>query len=335
MASQAMVDRVVKLAAATTHDPIDSLVSNPKWGTLNFEVARSDLDLLFSLAGHLGGLPIKLVPDGTAQSFATSLDAANLSIQLMREFALEGNSNPTQHRDTIVAQIKTNAEALLLTTQGWIAFLAYQKGDVQRNVEALNAAVVTASTLIETAKADAAIARKELDGVVAAAREASATVGVAHFTSDFSGQAGLLETQAGVWLKWTGGLAIATGVAAAVSFLVPIPASATNAVVVQFMASKLVLLGVLLGATAWCGRTYRALKHQAAVNTHRANALKSFQAFVKATDDPGTRNAVLLETTRSIFSIAPTGYLEGESSGGDAGLKVLEIFKGVTGGTKS
>ena len=335
MANQTLVDQVFKVAAEITRDPIDSLVSSADWGTINFEAAKPDLELVFSLARHLSTLPIEIVPDGPAQAFATSLDAANKSIQLMRDFTLEGSANPTQRREGIVAQIKNNAENLLAATQGWIAFLAYQKGDVQRNIESLSTAVTTAKGLIDSANIEATRARKELDGIIAAAREASAIVGVAHFTSDFLGQATLLNEQAGTWLKWSGGLAIATGFVAVASFLVPIPAGASNAVIIQFMTSKLVLLGVMLGATTWCGRNYRALKHQASVNTHRTNALKSFQAFVKATADEGTRNAVLLETTRSIFAIAPSGYLEGVDSSGDASSKVLEIVKGVTGAAKS
>jgi hypothetical protein len=53
---------------------------------------------------------------------------------------------------------------------------------------------------------------------------------------------------------------------------------------------------------------------------------------VKATDDTATRNAVLLETTRSIFAIAPSGYLESGDSSADTGSKVLEIVKSATNG---
>jgi len=90
------------------------------------------------------------------------------------------------------------------------------------------------------------------------------------------------------------------------------------------------VLLVLLTATVWCGRIYKALKHQITVNRHRANSLKTFQAFVKAASDDATRNAVLLETTRSIFTNSPSGYLEGSDSASDTNTKVLEIVKGAS-----
>ena len=70
----------------------------------------------------------------------------------MRNFSIVNNPNPTQQKDEIVAQIKRVGEFLLVATQGLIAFLAYQKGDVQINISALNAAVTTAEKIIESAE---------------------------------------------------------------------------------------------------------------------------------------------------------------------------------------
>jgi hypothetical protein len=80
-------------------------------------------------------------------------------------------------------------------------------------------------------------------------------------------------------------------------------------------------------ATVWCGRIYKATKHQAVTNQHRANALKTFQAFVKAALDDATRDAVLLETTRSIFTIAPSGYLETSEPSAEPVSKLMEIIR--------
>ncbi|WP_204348685.1 hypothetical protein, partial [Serratia marcescens] len=74
--------------------------------------------------------------------------------------------------------------------------------------------------------------------------------------------------------------------------------------------SKFFLLSVLIGATIWFGRTYRALKHLETINRHRANSLRTFQAFVKAASTDQIRDSVLVEAARSIFMIAPTGYVE-------------------------
>ena len=87
--------------------------------------------------------------------------------------------------------------------------------------------------------------------------------------------------------------------------------------------SKAAVIAVLFTGTVWCGRIYRALIHQAAVNRHRALSLKTFQAFVRATDDPVVRDAVLMAATRTVFGSVPTGLVE-HSGGQDAGLNFFE-----------
>jgi len=321
--------QILDFAAGIVAEPINKLVSNPNWGTINFEAARGDLELLFSLCSHIKQLPIEILPDATANTFITSLTQAGKTVESIRNFNIE-NGNPTGTRDQIIGQVKTHAEHLLTTTQGWIPFLAYQKGDVQKNIDSLNKAILDANKILESSKAEVKTKSDEISTIDTAAREASASAGVGVFTSDFDGEATTLGKEAEKWLKYTLWFAITTLVVAYFSIYIPIDKDATNAQIFQHMTSKLVVLLVLLTATVWCGRIYKALKHQITVNRHRANSLKTFQAFVKAASDDATRNAVLLETTRSIFTNSPSGYLEGSDSASDTNTKVLEIVKGAS-----
>ena len=84
-------------------------------------------------------------------------------------------------------------------------------------------------------------------------------------------------------------------------------------------------------STIWCGKNYRATKHQESVNQHRKNSLSTFRAFVEATDDPTTKEAVLLETTRSIFAQSPSGYLSNTDSVNADNLKIVEMVKRISG----
>ena len=90
---------------------------------------------------------------------------------------------------------------------------------------------------------------------------------------------------------------------------------------------RIVILGLLFTGTIWCGRMYKTNKHQESINKHRANALQTFQAFVEATIDPAVRDAVLMETTRSIFTITPSGYLGEPDNRSETGSKVVEVIK--------
>src|SRR5258708_34475555 len=89
-----------------------------------------------------------------------------------------------------------------------------------------------------------------------------------------------------------------------------------------------ILFGVYL--TVWSARNYRAQRHLNIVNDHRARALLTFGTFVHAAADRTTKNAVLVETTRSIFSAGSTGYVGGEDDSGAE--RLVALIKMATGG---
>lgn len=88
--------------------------------------------------------------------------------------------------------------------------------------------------------------------------------------------------------------------------------------------SKAAIIAVLFTGTVWCGRIYRALAHQATVNRHRALSLKTFQAFVKSTEDPLVRDSVLAAATKTVFGVVPTGLVD-HTGGEESGVKFVEF----------
>ena len=74
--------------------------------------------------------------------------------------------------------------------------------------------------------------------------------------------------------------------------------------------SRVVLMSLLSFALVWMARNYRASRHNAVVNRHRENDLKTFRAFVEGPqDDPQVRNAILLQASQSIFAPQTSGYI--------------------------
>ncbi len=329
MASKQTVDQVRNFAMEISGQSIDMLVVNPSWGSIDFQSARGSLDVLFGLCALIRKFPIEVMPEGQLTAIMSTLDQLRGTIKQILGFTLQ-SPNPMQVRDSLVGQIASQTETFLTQFQGWVGYLAYQVGDVQKNVQALNDAVTLANEVLTSAREISATQKTELDGIVAAAREASASAGVGVFTADFGEQATKLEGSAKLWLGVTACAALLTIALSVASAFYHMDKDASNAQVFQFMTSKLLALGVLASATVWCGRIYRATMHQAAVSDHRAKALRTFQAFAKATSDDVTRDAVLLETTRSIFAIAPTGYLDSADASADTGSKMLEIVKSAT-----
>jgi hypothetical protein len=310
-----------------TKDPIANLVTNADWGRINFDAAKRDLDMIFAIAHLIKNAPLELLPEGDFNVLRDTLTPIGVQIVAMRAFSVE-SGNPTSVRDGIVNTLRGQTDNLYVAAQARLPFLALQRGDVRRNEEKIGRAVHDATKLLAQAETDAKEKNATLDGIIHAARDASASVGVAHFTVDFTTSASKLETAAGRWLNATALLGVAT-VAGALAFPFIFPASGKDfdMKTIQLFTSKLVALGGLFTAAIWCGHMYKATKHQAAINTHRGNALKTFQAFIAASTDDQTRSAVLMETTRSIFAMVNTGYLDAVENPGDGALKMVEIVK--------
>ena len=142
--------------------PVSELVQNQAaWGAINFEQARAPLETVVGLANHLKVLPVEILPGATIESFtAVFAQVAGLVDQINQFSVTAGDPNGT--KNSIVQQAQGIADNTLTTVQSWIAFLAYQRGDVQKNIEDLNSAVVKAKPKFPQAPSEFVLARRAL-----------------------------------------------------------------------------------------------------------------------------------------------------------------------------
>ncbi|OEE36876.1 hypothetical protein ACODG7_16215 [Vibrio anguillarum] len=325
MATEQEVDRFLDLVNEITELTIDDLIYDSKWGSINFEKAKADLTRLYALCNHFKVLPLEQLPSDIAQQMVAQGTPIRSTVKNIREYTIE-QENPSGVRDQYINQVQTQVDHFYKFAHIYVPYLAYQKGEIQNNIEQLTTSVSQAKKLLENAEVETKAKSGEIESIIQAAREASASAGVAHFTADFEQESSTLEVQAKIWLKATVSLA-AISLAFALYFLFSDPDISSVAKAIQFISSKVLILVLLIMATLWCGNMYKATKHQAAANKFKGNSLKTFQAFVKATDDDSVRDAVLVETTRAIFNESATGYLNVDSSTTEKSTKVVEIIR--------
>ena len=108
-----------------------------------------------------------------------------------------------------------------------------------------------------------------------------------------------------VWWRFASGRVAAI----ALLILVPVKGAIGDGGVLSNLLARIVVVSILYYATIWVARNYRALRHQRTVNQHRHKAFMTFETFVQGGESPETRDAVLREATRCIFSLSATGYL--------------------------
>jgi hypothetical protein len=324
MASQEIIKPLKDAINKLLEYKVDNLVSRTDWGSINFSTAKPDLERILSITGHLNILPLENLTDQAVSQINQALSQVIDVVARLDKFNLS-EGTPTQVRDKLVNEIHNQSDNFYTIATPWIPFLAYQKGDVAKNISDLTSSVQRANSLVESAKRDIETKQLEIDEIVVRAREASASAGAAVFTKDFDVESTALKESAKSWLKATGILAVATIIFAVLLWIVAEPTEHAWQAAQKFGA-RLVVLIVLFTATLWCGRIYKALMHQSTTNRHRALSLQTFQAFSAAASDDATRNAVLTETTRSIFSSTTSGYID-EAASNDSSLKFIELQK--------
>ena len=330
MAQQEQVEQLRAICRECADVPVDNLIHDQKWGLISFEELRSQLETAFSLCKDLQRLPVTILPEDIVDEAISCAQALKDAVEEIREFNIT-EGNPSERKESISSNVSTAYNEFFKQVQHWIAYLAYSHGDWRASMDEISDNVKQSNDALNEAKEEIEKKQRMIDELVAAVREAAAKTGVAHFTDGFQKEAEKLQTSAYGWLIFTGILACITLWVARYFFLESGPTVGETfnwASVINQITTKLIILGTLITATIWCGKTYRALKHQVTINKHRANALKTFQTFAKAASDATVRDAVLLETTRSIFDPRPSGYLDQETSGGkNEQTRIIEFPK--------
>jgi len=303
---------VESIEKALTFSEID-LLSRSKWGSITFANAKNDLDRIFTILSHLALLPLEHLTDQAITQINTQLAEVIKHLEAIDSFDIE-QANPQQVRENLVLGVHTQADLFYATATPWIPFLAYQKGDVSQNIEALTKSVQNAKSIVDDAKNDIEDTHLEIAGIITKAREASVAAGAAVFTQDFLRESKTLNSSAEKWLRATAFLALLTAIASGAMWYW-VEAGLDNSQLLQKFGSKVAILAVLFTATLWCGRIYRAL------------SLQTFQAFSSAAADVQTKEAVLLETTKAIFSLSPSGYIDSKGGGSEQGIRIVEFAK--------
>ena len=303
------------------------LVDRPEWGTINFEQAREDIDTVISLSEELANLPTKLLTDTKGGQLYNAMEAVYKCLRDIDRFSIENDARPSERRDSLCYELARTAEDFQHGALLVIPFLAYRRGDTARRKEALDRFEESAGKILSAATEKLDDKNAEIQDILRKAQDAGASIGVATFTTEFAAEAKKLTKRSRGWLASAAILGVLTIAAAIGSYFWPPVSSEAGAwETIRNFGSKAAILAVLFTSAVWCGRMYRALVHQAAVNNHRAVSLKTFQAFVKATDTPEVRDAVLLAATNAAFGNVPTGLVE-QSAGNGPAFAVTEIGK--------
>ena len=314
-----------ELQTLTAYTDKELITRQEEWGPINFESARADIETSMSIAEDLSSLPLRHLTDSAASQIQRSIPGVADLLRQIDEFSLTAGGEPQEIRDSICNQLHNCVEELSNSANPHIPYLALKRGDISEAVGKLNDAVSRAQISLDESETWINQRKDVIEETVKSAQEAAASVGVATFTQEFDNESADLDDRSQKWL--VAAIAVgATTIGSAILFYCwPAISPEVNVwETLRNIFSKAAIIVVLFTGTIWCSRIYRALRHQATVNRHRALSLRTFQAFVRATEDPYVRDAVLMAATRTVFASVPTGFVEPDGSQ-DSGVNFVEF----------
>ena len=330
----------------TSEDIDDALIRREHLGaSFNFEELGDSFRRINSIAEELRDLPTEnLAPSSYAADLKQVLD------RILREYiAIAGydpSSDTTQaERAARIANVRSLETELLNLYVPAVGFL---RGPSSVSADAVRAslaeAVVQLRSQLDSDRDEtreivrsilglreaATEAANEVTVAAAAAQQAAGITAIASHAEVFEEQSALHRRSADRWLA-VGIVGILTLLVSTFAILlVPIGDDIDDPRVIQLILLKALFVSFGTYFVVQAFRLYRTEHHLGVVNRHRHNALRTFEAFALGAKDSSTRDAVLMEATRAVFSPAQTGLIGAESSTPPQAA-LMEVFRRTQG----
>jgi hypothetical protein len=256
----------------------------------------------------------------------------------IRKFSPANVASPAQQRDALITRARDGYDGYYRTLTPVTGYLVRMGTDFKALEQ--NAREHFDKMLKESAASqhNLNLTVLEAQGILEKIKTAAAEAGVAQHSVHFREEATRHGKGARVWLFATITLGALGAIYSLWSFHYFLPTATPDKAEwwphLTYFTSRLLVLSVIFFGMAWASKNFRSQKHNEVVNRHRQNALRTFEAFVKAADDKQTKDAVLLQATKCIFEGQSSGYLSSEPEQMPSNT-VIEVLRKVSSGGKS
>ena len=274
-------------------------------------------------------------PRGIARDAVTQqLQQFYENVRQIEDFEIS-DDNPKQTHDNLLQGISSSCDTAKQSLRDIVGYLSSGKvsqraAEVDDLVAKLKTENNRAEGIINETKKKLAEKEEEVDQLILKMQNQLTEKPISQYKAIFADQAERYRKGSQFWLVMAG---VATGVFAAVFVLLSkfLEIEGTQlSETLQNLFTKGFLLSPIY---VWLNRSiknYTAQKHLEVTNTHRQNALETFDTFVAAAEgNRETRDAVLLSATEAIFDANQTGYLSTKSSGADSRSPVQQVIREI------
>ena len=249
------------------------------------------------------------------------------------------DENPREAHAQLLERISQFCDSAKESLRNISAFLSSRKVNqleakvnvtVAEAEDQLNNVMNKVNEIGKTAAANEAARQKKFEELELAIQNQLVEKPISQYKEIFHEQAKVHQRNARFWLGMAGVATVAFAAAfVLLSIFVKIEGTAL-AGTLQNLFTKGFLLSPIY---VWLNRSIKnhtAQKHLEVINTHRQNALETFDTFVAAAEgNRETRDAVLLAATEAIFDTNQTGYLSTRATGPDSRSPVQQVIREI------
>ena len=254
------------------------------------------------------------------------------NVREIEDFLIRGE-NPREEHDSLLQGIYRDCSSAKESLRDIVVYLSSGKvsqraAEVDDLVAQLRAENNRSVGMIDDTEKKLAEKEDEVDQLILKMQNQMTEKPISQYKAIFADQAKKHRDGAWFWLKMAGGATAVFFVAfAGLTILLGSEGSGLTGTLQNLFTKGFLLSPIYV----WLNRSiknYTAQKHLEVINTHRQNALETFDTFVAAAEGKReTRDAVLLSATDAIFDANQTGYLSTKGSSADSKSPVQQIIR--------
>lgn len=254
------------------------------------------------------------------------------NVRQIEDFEIS-DDNPKQTHDNLLEGISSFCDIAKESLRDIVGYLSsgkvsQRRAEVDDLVAKLKAENKRAEEITNETEKKLAEKEEEVNQLILKMQNQLTEKPISQYKAIFADQAKEHHKGAWSWLKMAGGATAAFFLAfAGLTIWLGSEGSGLTGTLQNLFTKGFVLSPIYV----WLNRSiknYTAQKHLEVINTHRQNALETFDTFVAAAEgNRETRDAVLLSATDAIFDANQTGYLSTKGSGSDSRSPVQQIIR--------
>ena len=297
--------------------------------SLNFRDAIPPAERLISLYRRLSTTALEDFPDDILNRIRNQCNADYQKFQQILEFDPSSQQTPSTVRDQYIQQLADAYDPAYNTLSPHISYSLHRSADFQRLDADARSTLQGIKDEAATIQTELAAQKTDAEEILNDVREIAAEQGVTQQAIYFQQESAGHDTNADKWEKRTIQIAGALALFAVASIFLhkwEWIAPQNTFEIVQLVTSKILIFAVLTYMLVLSAKNYLNHKHNSIVNKHRQNALMTYKAMVDATDDPGSREAILIQAASCIYNPQSTGYAPGSDTPAVSGKSMVEIL---------